>query len=64
MKHAEAAAARSRTKARQAATKGRNPGNRVRKIVTRLEKAYPEARCALKHANAFQLLVATILSAQ
>jgi len=37
---------------------------RVGEIARRLEKAYPEAKCALKHSNAFQLLVATILSAQ
>jgi endonuclease-3 len=30
----------------------------------RLEEAYPEAECALRHENPFQLLVATILSAQ
>ena len=30
----------------------------------RLRKAYPEAKCALHHRDAFELLVATILSAQ
>jgi endonuclease-3 len=30
----------------------------------RLHAAYPDAHCALDHANAYQLLVATILSAQ
>jgi endonuclease III len=30
----------------------------------RLEAAYPDAHCALKHRNPFELLVATILSAQ
>jgi endonuclease III len=30
----------------------------------RLKEAYPEAECALHHEGAFQLLVATILSAQ
>ena len=30
----------------------------------RLETVYPEAECALLHSNPFQLLVATILSAQ
>ena len=64
MKHAEAAASRSRTKRRKATGQDRKPGNRVRKIVARLEKTYPDAKCALKHDNAFQLLVATILSAQ
>jgi endonuclease III len=33
-------------------------------ITRRLRKAYPDARCALNHGNAFELLVATILSAQ
>jgi len=37
---------------------------RARKIVTRLERAYPDAHCALNHENPLQLLVATILSAQ
>jgi endonuclease-3 len=30
----------------------------------RLHQTYPDAHCALNHANAYQLLVATILSAQ
>ncbi|HVW00968.1 MAG TPA: endonuclease III [Planctomycetaceae bacterium] len=34
------------------------------KIVKALAKAYPEAVCALHHENAFELTVATILSAQ
>jgi endonuclease-3 len=33
-------------------------------ILARLKAAYPDARCALDHADAYQLLVATILSAQ
>jgi len=37
---------------------------RARKIVGRLERAYPDATCALHHGNALELLVATILSAQ
>ena len=37
---------------------------RARRIVRRLERAYAEASCALTHVDAFQLLVATILSAQ
>ena len=37
---------------------------RMRKILRRLHRAYPEATCALRHENAFELLVATILSAQ
>jgi len=37
---------------------------RARKIVARLERAYPDATCALHHASALELVVATILSAQ
>jgi len=37
---------------------------RAKGILRRLKKAYPEPRCALDHGSAFQLLVATILSAQ
>ncbi|MEX2212676.1 MAG: endonuclease III [Phycisphaeraceae bacterium] len=33
-------------------------------IYRRLKKLYPDAHCALEHKNAFQLLIATILSAQ
>ena len=34
------------------------------KIVRCLKRDYPDAQCALVHENAFQLLIATILSAQ
>jgi endonuclease-3 len=37
---------------------------RVQKILTGLAEMYPAAKCALHHANAWELLVATILSAQ
>ena len=37
---------------------------RVGEILRRLDEAYPAAQCALEHKNAWQLLVATILSAQ
>jgi endonuclease-3 len=37
---------------------------RARKIVARLEQAYPDATCALHHGSALELVVATILSAQ
>jgi endonuclease-3 len=33
-------------------------------ILSRLKQLYPEARCALTHRNAYELLCATILSAQ
>ena len=37
---------------------------RTAEIIKRLRKAYPAAHCALNHTNAFELLIATILSAQ
>ena len=37
---------------------------RTDEITKRLKKEYPDAHCALNHTNAFELLVATILSAQ
>jgi len=37
---------------------------RIGKILSALERAYPEATCALRFANPLELLVATILSAQ
>jgi endonuclease III len=37
---------------------------RVAKILEALDEMYPAATCALHHANPWQLLVATILSAQ
>jgi endonuclease-3 len=43
--------------------RGANPA-RVKAILEKLDEAYPGATCALKHENAFQLLISTILSAQ
>ncbi len=37
---------------------------RIQKILDILNKTYPNASCALVHSNAWELLVATILSAQ
>lgn len=37
---------------------------RVERILKRLRESYPDAHCALVHENPYQLLVATILSAQ
>ena len=42
---------------------GTNP-RRVAAILAKLDEAYPEANCELKHENPFQLLISTILSAQ
>jgi len=38
--------------------------DRTQQIIKLLKRAYPDAHCALNHTNAFELLVATILSAQ
>jgi endonuclease-3 len=37
---------------------------RIEELLRRLRAAYPDAECALHHRNAWELLVATILSAQ
>jgi endonuclease III len=37
---------------------------RTAEIVRRLGEMYPESRCSLEHEDAFQLVVATVLSAQ
>jgi endonuclease-3 len=37
---------------------------RTREVIRRLKRAYPGAKCSLNHSNPFELLVATILSAQ
>ncbi|MCU1326301.1 MAG: DNA-(apurinic or apyrimidinic site) lyase / endonuclease [Bryobacterales bacterium] len=38
--------------------------SRVTKILAKLDEAYPNVTCALHHTNAWELLAATILSAQ
>lgn len=37
---------------------------RTRKIISTLKRAYPGAKCSLNHSSPFELLIATILSAQ
>ena len=37
---------------------------RTEQIIKLLKRAHPDAKCALTHSNAFELLIATILSAQ
>jgi endonuclease-3 len=49
---------------RPPARRTRDAARRAPEILTRLMAAYPDARCALEHRNAFELLCATILSAQ
>src|SRR5204862_1146853 len=39
-------------------------GSYALEVFVRLRKAHPDAHCELDHANALQLLIATILSAQ
>jgi len=46
-----------------ASAAGTDP-KRVAAILAKLDEAYPSANCELKHENAFQLLISTILSAQ
>ncbi|HEX8251350.1 MAG TPA: endonuclease III [Pyrinomonadaceae bacterium] len=36
----------------------------INEIIERLKREYPDAHCALNHTSAFELLIATILSAQ
>src|SRR5690349_1164197 len=43
----------------KAAKKGR-----TEQIIKLLKRAHPDAKCALNHSSAFELLIATILSAQ
>lgn len=50
--------------ARKAKPRLKTSPGRVAAILAGLEKAYPGATCALHHHNAWELLVATILSAQ
>jgi endonuclease III len=54
-----------RSAVKKAAVKaGGTDPKRVAAILARLDEAYPAATCELKHDNAFQLLISTILSAQ
>jgi endonuclease III len=54
------------TKARKPRSKAYNPTapERVQEILQRLDSTYPDVTCALQHNSAWELLVATILSAQ
>jgi endonuclease-3 len=59
----EAKSAKRAKNAKEARAAGKDP-KRVAAILSRLDEAYPNATCELNHENAFQLLIATILSAQ
>jgi endonuclease-3 len=52
------------TKAGQTTRAAGTDPKRVAAILAKLDEAYPDATCELKHDNAFQLLISTILSAQ
>jgi endonuclease-3 len=60
--------AKAAKKLARAGSKARAPSpalrERAREIETRLSAAMPEPRCELNHSSAWQLLIATILSAQ
>ena len=56
-----------KTRARKTAKRRKPPAGpaaRAAMMLERLKHAYPDASCALHHSNAFELLCATILSAQ
>src|SRR5713226_7271718 len=57
---------RPKKKARPARPTAYNPlaAERIHEILKRLDQLYPDVTCALHHENAWELLVATILSAQ
>src|SRR5580692_7333824 len=58
-----ARAAKGAATTKRSAAAGTDP-RRVAAILAKLDEAYPAATCELKHDNAFQLLISTILSAQ
>jgi endonuclease-3 len=55
-----------RQKSKPERAKGYNPiaPERIQEILKRLDQQYPDVTCALRHKTAWELLVATILSAQ
>ena len=55
--------ARAAQAAKPARAAGTGP-KRVAAILAKLDEAYPNATCELNHKSAFELLIATILSAQ
>ena len=58
-----ARSARATTAAKPVRASGTDP-QLVAAILAKLDQAYPNATCELNHKNAFELLIATILSAQ
>jgi len=70
VKHSRTVASKrpARAVSKHGLASGKNPAGtnpkRVRAILAKLDEAYPAVTCALVHDNPFQLLIATILSAQ
>lgn len=63
-KPTKAVAAKKQPAKKSAASKGNLAPARIDDLLQRLQTAYPNAECALTHRTAWELLVATILSAQ
>jgi len=61
---AKAKAVKPSAKAAKPMRAGGSDPKRVAAILGKLDEAYPNATCELNHKNAFELLIATILSAQ
>lgn len=64
VKKAVAAKSASAKKSSAASGRGDLAPERITAILKALDEAYPNAECALNHKSPFELLIATILSAQ
>jgi len=64
LKKARAAASPAKKSATKSSARGDLAPERIAAILKALDEAYPEAVCALTHRSPWELLVATILSAQ
>jgi endonuclease III len=64
MKPSSTRAKRPTAKRRRATEGPAERRARLRRVIARLEREFPAARCALDHSSPLELLVATILSAQ
>jgi endonuclease-3 len=65
LKKAKTKSSASKSKApRKSNAKPNTDPKRVAAILAKLDEAYPDASCELKHEQPFQLLISTILSAQ
>ena len=64
-KQVKTAPKKAPTKAKSSAKGGNSlDPTRIKELLQRLDANYPNVKCALHHKNAFELVVATILSAQ